>query len=473
MTPTRWVVLTAVVVLMVFAVTFAVNFLPALNKKAPKGPPPQARLTIADNITTFPALPPQEAGQPPPPPAECEVGQSQTHDFWFKNENAQDLPVGVNHKTCQCTSVQIWIAPKDWTEVPPAAERDRRATELEAVATRTELKDIEEGVIVPAGAVGLFRLGWSGDKLGYKALGVKIWMDENGPGPMQEFEIRTVFIGPLRSTKEVMVGDFSQEQLPRTVWIPCWSSTRTEFEVDAKLVNSRWKGVSDLFVVGKPVKLSEEELDRMRKDPRTGTVLAGWKVPVTLLPHAPLTKKELADYLKNPANSELQDYQAPADSAGTKPTPFDLGPFRQRVELQTQGSEPVVVLLTGSVQGDLSQEGIADAVRLGRFSRTEEKSALLTLESEAAVTKLELDRERTADFLNVEFVGSPVLNGGRKKWNLEVKWVPKSQAGGEFPRDEEGYRDSAVYIRPVYAEAKDRAGTCLRVPVVGKADDAP
>src|SRR5207302_5628853 len=123
--------------------------------------------------TSFPASLPTQPGMPPPPPpppAECEVGQAQTHDFWYKNNNAQDLPVGVNHKTCQCTSVELWIAPREWTDVPPAADRDRRAKELEAVAARTELKEKEDGVTVPAGAVGLVRLGWKGDRVGQECL---------------------------------------------------------------------------------------------------------------------------------------------------------------------------------------------------------------------------------------------------------------------------------------------------------------
>ena len=98
------------------------------------------------------------------------TSEAQTHDFWFKNENAQDLPVGVNNKTCQCTSVQLWIAPKDWTEAPAAEDRDRRAKELESVAARTELKDAEQGVTVPAGAVGLVRLGWKGDRAGQHSI---------------------------------------------------------------------------------------------------------------------------------------------------------------------------------------------------------------------------------------------------------------------------------------------------------------
>jgi len=92
----------------------------------------------------------------------------------------------------------------------------------------------------------------------------------------------------------------------------------------------------------------------------------------------------------------------------------------------------------------------------------------LVLESEADVMRLEMDRERTPDFLDVDLPDGPRRNGGRKLWELQLKWVPKAQAEGEFPRDEERYRDSAVYIRPVYAKTDGPAPPCLRIPVHGK-----
>ena len=181
----QWIVLLGVVVAMVFGITFAVSSLPGRKSSGPKSAP-QAKLTFADSVTRFPA---PEPGKPEveQPPAECELGHSQAHDFWFKNENAQDLPVGVFSKTCQCTTVELWIAPKDWTDVPEPAQRDEAVKKLEASVQPTQLLEKQNGAAVPAGAVGFVRLTWKGDKAGPKSLSATLWMDEAGPGPTQIF----------------------------------------------------------------------------------------------------------------------------------------------------------------------------------------------------------------------------------------------------------------------------------------------
>ena len=84
---------------------------------------------------------------------------------------------------------------------------------------------------------------------------------------------------------------------------------------------------------------------------------------------------------------------------------------------------------------------------------------------------LELDRSRTAEFLDVVFPKEPELVGGHKNWALAIKWVPGSMASGEFPRgDEPMYRDSAVYVRPVRAKPDGTETSYLRIPVKGTAD---
>ena len=96
-------------------------------------------MTWADNVTNFPAD--QMAA-----PAECEIGFGQSHDFWFKNENNQTLPVGVFSKTCQCTSILMWLAPTERKDMPAAADREKAVKELEAAGPPTELKEQGRGV---------------------------------------------------------------------------------------------------------------------------------------------------------------------------------------------------------------------------------------------------------------------------------------------------------------------------------------
>ena len=403
-------------------------------------------MTWADNVTNFPAD--QMAA-----PAECEIGFGQSHDFWFKNENNQTLPVGVFSKTCQCTSILMWLAPTERKNAPAVADREKAVKELEAAGPPTELKDKEGPVDVPAGAVGVLRLAWKGDRPGLKELAAELWMGEKGPGPTHRFLIRTVFIGPIKvAAPEIAVGDLPLDKLPYDLSFKCWSSTRDHFPLDASVlqIQHRLKTESNPFVVGKPVPLTEAELAEMRKDRTKGAVLAGYTIPVTL-------QKESKDK-----------------------TPFDVGIFRQRIQLKTKGADPnqevsIQVVVQGTILGDLAVVGADPGpVKLGSFYRNQDdvkQDALV--ESGADVTALEVDRQRTPDFLGVAFPDPPEKLGGRKTWRLQVKWLPESQAGGAFPRDEDEYRDSAVYVRPVYAAPVGTRPSCLRIPVVGKADTAP
>ena len=89
------------------------------------------------------------------------------------------------------------------------------------------------------------------------------------------------------------------------------------------------------------------------------------------------------------------------------------------------------------------------------------------------MTRLEVVKDRTPDFLTVgEDSLTPVESGRRTEdsGTWRCKWVPKSGADGVFPRDEDGYRDGAVYVRPVYAKTGGPSPPCLRIPVTGKAD---
>ena len=165
------------------------------------------------------------------------------HDFWFKNENAQTLPLGFFYKTCQCTNILVWIAPADWKEVPKEEDRDKAVKELEAAAAPTDLMERDAAANVPAGAVGVVRLTWKGDRPGPKTLSARLWMGEKGAGPTQDFNIRVNHIGPLRANLDTDVGDdIIPESLPLTVRIPCWSSTRPKFSLEANLVRKPIEG---------------------------------------------------------------------------------------------------------------------------------------------------------------------------------------------------------------------------------------
>ena len=202
-----------------------------------------------------------------------------------------------------------------------------------------------------------------------------------------------------------------------------------------------------MFEVSDPTPLTEAELAELRKDPANGTVLAGYKITVML-------------------NRASKDKRA-----------ADVGIFRRHIELRTEGADPLEGVVHGTVLGDLAVVGADPGpVKFGTFDRTQPKTVSVLVESGADVTALEVDKGRTADYVTVEFpdAGRPAeTNADRKTWRLEVKWLPDLPAGGVFPRGEEEYRDSAVYIRPVYAKTDGPPPSCLRVPVVGNAETPP
>ena len=193
------------------------------------------------------------------------------------------------------------------------------------------------------------------------------------------------------------------------------------------MVQHQLKKESNPFTVRAPVPFTKADFARLRKDPANGAVLSGYMVPVELLKVSP---------------------------DGT--TPFDLGLFRQRIQLKMDEDNKTQVVVAGSIDGDLKVVGV-DAgrpVHFPSFDRTVGVSQPIVVESGAEVVSLTLDRKRTPPFLGADFPAGSEKNGDRKLWKLTIKWMPDSEAVGVFPRNEAGYRDSAVYIKPVYAQSE-------------------
>ena len=167
----------------------------------------------------------------------------------------------------------------------------------------------------------------------------------------------------------------------------------------------------------------------------------------------------------------MSGYMVPVELLKTSPdgtTPFDLGLFRQRIQLKMDEDNKTQVVVAGSIEGDLRVVGVdaARPVHFPSFDSTIGASQPVVVESGPDVTSLTLDKRRTPAFLGVDFPAGPEKNGDRQLWKLTIKWMPDSQAVGVFPRDETGYRDSAVYIKP----HPNATAPSLRIPVYGKAD---
>jgi hypothetical protein len=152
-------------------------------------------------------------------------------------------------------------------------------------------------------------------------------------------------------------------------------------------------------------------------------------------------------------------------------TPFDLGPFRRRVEVQAGDvDEPIQVTVTGRVRGlvSVANDEQGGNVTLGGFPSSKGKRATVALESEVPGVDLGFDRKRTPPFLDARLGAPQTSTSGRRAWQLRVEVLP-NQARGPFPRREDPpFQDSAIYLN---ALQKGKPPLPVRIPVIGTANE--
>src|SRR5262249_41994934 len=133
--------------------------------------------------------------------------------------------------------------------------------------------------------------------------------------------------------------------------------------------------------------------------------------------------------------------------------PFAFGGFRIRVQVtfDDKDVEPIVFIIGGSLRGDIRVGNSSEQGRLnfGRL-RAEEGSAgqEVAICSDVPELELEIDKERTPPFLRdaakIGPAGKTVT--GEPKWKVTAR-IGANKVQGEFPRDQEEYWDSAVYVK--------------------------
>ena len=193
--------------------------------------------------------------------------------------------------------------------------------------------------------------------------------------------------------------------------------------------------------------MTAEELAELRKECHGSKALAGYRVPVTL--------KRLS---------------------WNGATPMDLGRFRQHLpKLQTPGvKDPIQAAVSGSIRGDLTPvDASAVPVRFAPFhSGDKDVRQSILVESGSDVTRLELDRERTAEFLTVDENSLTPVGDDRGPQGLE----PASAVGSRRRRGQVPPRRGRIprqrRVRPagVRGTARPDRRACLRIPAVGAAD---
>jgi hypothetical protein len=449
----QWTSALAVLVAMVFGITFLVTYVS--NPEAPDegqgagGGADENGPILSFLIKTYPDSIPGEHG--------LTGGQV----FWFVNEEDRPIKMGMNRTSCRCASVQAAYFPTEVKSrfVPMLAFGGvgSLATNPDVVANLTDESaggplsvhelDNSSVVEIPGKTIGWVLMRWKGDSIGSQLLTAQVWM--NNRNQTLNLEARVYFVEPVRLTeadrRRVVQSPLTLGRLPFEDNIFCWSSTRDHFDLEASVRGSN--PTQDPFTVGKPVKLTTAECRSLTKqyglDKIVVPVRSGYRVPITL-----------------------------REKGADGKTMVDLGTIRRWVSLKAPDIEPVEPILTSyemTIVGDvqLNMRGEARTVDFGPFNRAQgSKTVPVSVWTDNPAVSLEVDRERTSPFIEAHLEEETSSTAqARRTWRINIKVRP-NQAIGDFPRGDDGqYQDSAVYL-------KIKGGTwkSIRIPVQGSAN---
>lgn len=467
MKQSQWIMALALLVVMVFGITFALQYLGDSPKTPePRRPPGEVDLELTFGMKQFP---PEGV-----PPTEQELGTDGYQDFWFVNEESKDVNIWLNTTTCKCSHVMLFVAPREWVErrslleagrvaasslnpwsglgLVMGAEMDPELPKLlkEIKGTTLEKDNKDNKATVPAGAAGWLRLAWNGERqnAAVTKLSAEVWMDRKNTGPTARLEAGVQFLPPLRvlsADQTRRLGEINPASLPREEGITFWSSTRDQLKVTARMISRRNMPESDPFVVGQPTPLTEEEREKLQKRVQAakepGKVRCAYRVPIQI-----------------------------RDRSADGKTQLDIGPFNRQVELTLDDQiHQVAVTLNGAIQGDLTvgEAGEGGRINFGTFTGAKGSKPIIVpvWTDNPSLEGLELDRARTADFLEVKISKPEKEEGGRRNWKLTAV-IPPGAIGGPFPFVENpDRRDCAVYLKTIGA-----TGRTIRIPVFGLAN---
>jgi hypothetical protein len=444
---------------MVFGITFALNYLgrpTGTSGPNPIPPPPPAR-TLRFAKTTYPENEKE-------PPLESERNEKGHHDFWFLNDNEEELLVGLKSRNCRCSSVEMQVMPPEWKQYfLKLAEAKKQASITDQLRFASEVDDPQlrklegkgEGVVVetpsgtfgkvPAESFGRIRLRWKREQPGPETLLVKLWTDQ-ADNDSANLSLRVMILDPLQTRPTWEVGNVLARDLPtKDIEILCWSGTRTSIKLKADRGSSHQPASSDPFVVGEPIPMTEEQKTKLAQAAGMRRVLCGYRIPITL-------------------RAVSED--------GTMP--FELGPFRRWVVFtgsEEDGIEPVKTAVTGRVEGEVTVGNPSDigVISFGVFEGQKGAKRTVVLQSSVPGLEMKLDPDhKVPDYLKVDKFSdkAEVGPGGSRTWKLQVEVVP-GRAHGVFPRDDDPtYRDSAIYLKTL-----EKTPRTIRVPVSGTAND--
>ncbi len=433
----KWIGAAVVLAVMVFGITFALNFVGSSVKPVDDvvdGPGTAEQLKLTFATTKQPVEVDGEPGKLPPP-IDVEIRKEGWSDYWFENTNEKPVVVGLKTTSCSCSGAEVFLLALG-SKIEPGKE----AT-LEKTATSATLAmGSDKGVTVAPKQVGWVRLLWSGERR-KDSFNVELWLNAIDVGPFPRLEVRVRFHEPVQVLGNMLDFDvIDATLLPRKVDVLCWSSTREDFTVSGEILSGR-KGAPMRLVVGKPERLDDSECRDLAHEIAVKDNLpsyhisAAYRIPVT-----------------------LQDRAADG-------TLIDAGPFRRKLELTLAdyAGAPFALEVQGTIRGNVTVLGlVAGRIDFTTFSAKKGSAVRsLTLQCPSGAT-LEVDEKRTASFLDVHLKKASATPG-ETSWQLTVQ-TKEGAASGKFPRDEQPeYRDSAVYVR----QANDPKARPTRIAVEG------
>jgi hypothetical protein len=434
----KWFVAAAVLAMMVFGITIALQLMGPGTRgtEVVEGGGSTQRLELRFATTKQPPAP--EGVDAKQPVLDVESHREGWADFWFVNENDQPVTIGLRDTSCKCSGAQVFVLPTG-SKMEPGQE-----AKLEKAATAKALVlGSDEGMPVWPGQVGWVRLQWTGEAK-KDTFAVMLWLNSPETGPYPKLEAFVKFHDPFMIAGVDPLGQIHASKLKQPLELPiiCASVTRADMKLTTEVIGSR-QGAIEPLVVGEPQRIDEKEYpDLAKRFRREDTspdlkLRSAYRIPVKL--------------------------RGQSDSG----KPIDGGPFRRRVEV-TLDSVPQsqTVEIQAHILGDVEVFGLTgNKVDFSSFpAKKGSVDRFLTLQSNGGAKKLEVDKSRTAEFLEVDLKEQD-QTGAAPTWQMTVRVRPGAVLG-RFPREAPAeYRDCAIYVRPV--GVKDARAT--RIPVEGSA----
>jgi hypothetical protein len=449
MTTSKWVGALAVMMIVIFGLTFVLNYTSS-GTQSDGGSESDATANLAtldfQRKTEFPYM---TEGKVPMGTFELEFRKPGHQDYPFINNNDEAVRVGAIAKSCKCQGVEIYVLPYGervrpsfpaphpicsvamgslgWSALQSYIDAYDASNEQDAQSEHVFVLNSDDATAVaevPPHREGWVRMKWTGEKFGKMNLTAKLWLNHKDSGLDVDFSRLSNFVEPvILIGNDAAIGNVKVKELPRTVYFYVWSWTRRSFNITKKSVihPAGQVGSADAFEIGEAVPLTASQCAAASSSPYT-RVWSGYRIPVTL-------KKAASD--------------------GSL---CEVGNFRRRVEIATDASDkPLTMTFGGVVSGEMRISNVDDSggINFGSFRRDNlPPSRSVFIQSPTADLKLEVDEKRTPEYLRASLSKQPTVTEQFSSWKLEVKVLPSVY--GQFPREEDAaYRDGAIYVHTV------------------------